>query len=757
LSRKLWKKIAIGVVGFMIFILALGIIIPLVVDVDQYRPEIVKIANEQINGELSIGKLSLSLWGQVEIAIDGVKVRDSNGVSLVAVEEAYAQIGLGSLLAGSPRLVLKLEKPDLNLVKDKAGKLNVLSLMKEAPPASKAKPAVKKKEEVTEKKDIPGIAIIAAAGIDISVLEAHLKFLDLASGFSQEVNDFNFVVEDLSMSRPMNLRIWADIDTKVGDSMSVEGPFNIDGLISPVFEKENFKDVQVDMNMNFDKLVIKIGEIFYKQSDVPANIKISLDASKDRLNLKQGKINFHNAELEMSALLTKLQTVSPTVKFEMRSKPIELAEWSKIIIALKEYELEGRMDLQSKVSGSVSDIKYDAKLDIQDLVAKTPGLIARPKLQIGVHVITDEIKDFNLKLEAPGTDVNINAKVKNFSAPKLLVKVTSNAIDLDQLLPPPKKAPENSKDPKEKKKAVASGSSSSTGEKDAVDVDKALDPVRNNELLKSIVADVIVRIGEFKGMTLSASNINVDFSLKNLVASLSSFSLNTFKGLIKANATVDIKPAVPTYKMNLAVSQLDLKSAVESQLQSFKNTIIGRLNFKAQGSGRGFNSDEILKNLLLKGNFKIYDAVFATIDVGKMAQEGINKGIQDAAAKIPMLKDKSIGIPNNFKSRYKSISSGFSLEKGIFLAPDFATESYPNEGIDLKGRTEADLLNDKLSANWTLIDTYNATKSRDLSVEVSGTKVDHILAKKNDPVSFPVKVGCNLVLLVMTMQRFLST
>ncbi len=747
MNKNLLKKILIGLGGVLVLILMAIIITPLVVDIDQYRPQIVEAANEQINGELNIGKLSLSLWGQVEIDIDGITLKDNSGATLVSVSEAYAQIGLGSLLSGKPRLVLKLEKPDLNLVKDKSGKLNVLSLVKEAPASSPGKPAGAKPEEKSAAKtdsEIPGIAIIAAAGVDISVVNAHLKFVDMAAVFEQEVNDFNFLVEDLSMSRPMNLKIWADIDTKVGESIEVEGPIRVDGTIAPVFQGVEFKDVKIDLDMNFDDLNIEVAEVFHKERGVPANIKTSLQANSDRLNLMSGVIKFHNAELEMSALISKLQTVDPSVKLELRSKPIELAAWSQILTMLKEYELEGRMDINSKVSGPLSKINYDAKLDIQNLIAKTPGLIARPKLQMRMHVVTDQIKNFNLEVEAPGTDMKVSAKLKNFAAPQVSVKLNSNAIDLDQLLPKPEPVAAAGSSESKAPEQSSSSKNAPAAAQQATDVDKALDPVRNNEFIKSVGADVVVKVGKFKGMDLNAKNIYVNFSFKDLVANLKTFSLNTFNGLIKANAMVDIKPATPTYQMNLAVSQLDLKSAVESKLQSFKNTVIGRLNFKAQGSGRSFNSDAILKNLLLKGNFKVYDATFATIDVGRMAQEGVNKGIQDAAAKIPMLKDKTVGTPNNFKSRYKNISSGFSLEKGVFLAPNFATESFPKEGIDLSGRTQADLLNDKLDADWSLIDTYNLTKARDLSVEVSGTKVNRILAKGRNPVSFPVKAGCKL-------------
>jgi hypothetical protein len=146
----------------------------------------------------------------------------------------------------------------------------------------------------------------------------------------------------------------------------------------------------------------------------------------------------------------------------------------------------------------------------------------------------------------------------------------------------------------------------------------------------------------------------------------------------------------------------------------------------------------------MNGSFKIAEAKFATVDVGKMVTEGVNNALGDIKKKVPPLADKSIQTPNSFRSQYDEISSGFTLKGGVFTAPDFKTVSVEKEGIDLEGRTVADLVNDKLDADWLVIDTYNITKARDVSVNMNGVKVDHILAEGSKPVSFPVKVGCQL-------------
>src|SRR5689334_18767424 len=92
-SRMLWvKRIDIGLGGFVGILIVAAVVLPFIINIDQYRPQIIGLANEHINGRLDIGKLSLSLWGQVEIDIAGVTLEDINGEKLVSVEDTYAQI-----------------------------------------------------------------------------------------------------------------------------------------------------------------------------------------------------------------------------------------------------------------------------------------------------------------------------------------------------------------------------------------------------------------------------------------------------------------------------------------------------------------------------------------------------------------------------------------------------------------------------------------------------------------------------------------
>ena len=71
------KKLLIAFFGLIAALVLAAILIPLFIDVDKYRPMLVEKTNEHLNGKLELGHLSLSLWGQVRIQVDGLKITDS--------------------------------------------------------------------------------------------------------------------------------------------------------------------------------------------------------------------------------------------------------------------------------------------------------------------------------------------------------------------------------------------------------------------------------------------------------------------------------------------------------------------------------------------------------------------------------------------------------------------------------------------------------------------------------------------------------
>jgi uncharacterized protein involved in outer membrane biogenesis len=742
------KKLGMILGVLFLLVIAAMMIIPMVVDVDKYRPQIVSTANDQLDGKLDLGKLSLSLWGRVRIEVAGLKLTDAAGNEVISVNNAYFHVSFLSLLTGSPEVNFKMENPNLLVVKDKSGKLNVASLMKSeggdvqgaSQGTTSQTPTTKNAAAPSASMQIPAVAARARLGLEL--MDATVNYKDETTGLSSEFKNLNFVAHDLSLSHPSQIQFWSDLDTKMGKTLTVKGPAKFDGELDPSVTGGKLDHLHMTAHLNLDDLAISVPGTFEKSKGVPANVEVAITGSEKEMKIEKVDAKFFNAEIKSSGSVTSLQNpANATVSYQVSSNTIELKSWNELLPMLKEYELGGTASLSANVTGPVSKLNYQAKLKVEGLTAKTPKLKAEPRFDATIDVATDQIQNLLLTMKAPGNDLTVKGKVVSFSAPQVNIDVTSNSLDLDQLVEWPAK-PQKGAPQATETQAAPQGAGGSAAKTE--DMDASLDPLRTNPVAMKTVANVNVDMKMIRAQGVKIDNLQTRLTFKDLVAAMDNLSLRLFGGAMKSNFSANLKPKTPTYHFTASGSALDLNEAVASQMATLKNTVIGKANFDAKGEGASFNPDPAKANLKMNGNFKITNAEFTSIDVGKMTVDALMGSLGGLSSKVPGLSNKQINPPSK-NMKYDSVSSNFGVTNGTFSMPDFVAKATPNQGIDLKGSTQIGLKDMSLKAEWQVIDTYNVTHAKDIAVSQGGLQVNHILAEGNGPVQFPVTVGCTVI------------
>jgi len=732
------KKFGVVVGVFLALWVAIALIVPLVVDVDQYRPQLIQMANQQINGKLELGKLSLSLWGQIRVDIAGLKLADPQGREVVTVKDAYFHIPFLPILSGSPVLTFEMNHPQVTVLKSKAGKLNVMSLMKEtsAPAAGAPKTAPTGAENTPSASAaaLPGIVTRARLGVEI--LSAGLTYRDESTGLSSEVKDLNLKLKDISLSHPTEIELWADLDTKMGETFQLRGPAKLIGKAQPILAEGKMDRVQLNANFTLDDVEILVPGVFEKKKGIPAHFDLAVNASPQLTQIEKFETQFFNVNVGVQGNVTPAK-----ISLNIKSNDIQMKPWVELIPMLKGYDLGGSAQFDAAVSGSPEKLDYKAKFQVKSLTAKAPHLKSQPTFDASVSILPDQIENMALTMKAPGNDLKVQGKLVSFAAPKMSFEVTSAGMDLDQLMdfPPPAS--------KAQKPATAEGASEKVPAKAVApkeDYDALLAPLRDNKMLGAMVAQIGVNFKFIKANQVKLSDISCKLSFKDLSAGLDACGFKVFGGVIQSDAHFQLKPKMPTYQFGAKVEHLDIQQAVESQMELFKNTLTGKATFNMKAQGAGFNPDPALSNLKANGSMKVTDASFASIDVGKMVSEALNKSIDKLAEKVPSVKGKTLPSMPHGATKYEFISSDFSIGGGKFTAPNFVAKSMPNQGIDLKGTVTVGMKDYSLDTSWEITDTYNMTKARDLSVDQAGIRVDHILAEGNSPVHFPVHAGCTI-------------
>ncbi len=727
------KKLLIVLASLGVLFLAAIIIVPMVVDVDQYRPQILKAANEKMNGKLELGKLKLSLWGSIRIEIGGLDLSDAKNTKVVSVKDAFVAIPWSSIFGGSPLLTFYMKDPEVRVLKDAAGKMNVMTLAKSAPagtPAEAGKPTGAAPGEMK----LPSIVTNARIGVDIQ--NALLYFKDESTKSETVTKNLNLRVKDLSLSRKTEVEISGQFESAAEKVFKIAGPFKITLNADPRVEGGEFKGLTADLDANFDDLEIQAASAFYKKKGMNAGIKGALEVTKDQLTISKFVAKFFNAEITVSGKVTGIQT-EPTVDVSVVSNAISLAPWNELIPMLKDYSLSGTASFDAKANGPAAKMQYAADLNVKDLKAKSPMLKAEPVVNVSVKVVTDKVEKLLATMKAPGNDLTIDGSVVSFTQPKIDLKVTSSGMDLDQLVnfPPVGSAPTG-------EKAAAGSGSAGGGKAASEDLDAMLDPLRKNEVAKamSLVANVNLKSMQVYGVKMT--DLTTKFSMRNLVASIDSANVKMWDGTVAMKGQTAMLPKTPTYSFASTVVGLDMQKALTSQFQMFKNTLLGKVNFKIDGNGASYNPETAKKNLSAKGSMKVTDASFQTIDIGKMASDAINKALEKVGDKIPGAKGKGIKSLPSISSKYEFIASDFTISGGHFNAPNFNAKVMKDQGLDLKGNTDVGLIDQELKADWDIIDTYNLTKARDIGFEISGVKVENALAEGSNPVVIPVTVAC---------------
>ena len=135
-----------------------------------------------------------------------MELDDSKGEKVISVKDVYFHIPFTSLMSGSPLITLKLQEPEIRVVKDKQGKMNAVTLMK----SSASTTETKKQEEVPApeaKGSSQPPSFVTKARFGLEIRQASLLYKDEAQSLESKITDLNFLIKDFSMDLIISILI----------------------------------------------------------------------------------------------------------------------------------------------------------------------------------------------------------------------------------------------------------------------------------------------------------------------------------------------------------------------------------------------------------------------------------------------------------------------------------------------------------------------------------------------------------------------
>jgi AsmA protein len=235
-----WVLIFVGVL--VVFVISALLIIPLFVDVKEYKPQIEERVSKATGRPFTLGDdLSLSLFPWAGLSFSDLRLGNPPGFKekdFVTVKSFEVRIKLLPLIFRDIQVKrFLLDGPRIVLVKAKDGRGNwegIGEVSKEVSPA----PPKKKKPSGGE--PFEGLPIKALAVGEFAITNGSVLWIDQAKGVSKEIEDVTLRLSDVSLDRPIGLSFKVRLDGN---------PVALAGKIGPVGEEPGKGKIPLDMSL----------------------------------------------------------------------------------------------------------------------------------------------------------------------------------------------------------------------------------------------------------------------------------------------------------------------------------------------------------------------------------------------------------------------------------------------------------------------------------------------------------------------------
>lgn len=628
-------KILLSIIAaIIVLIIAAVVILPLVINPNDFKPEIQAAVKENVGRDLLIdGDLELSVFPWLGISTGKISLSNAEGFTdkaFAEIEESNVRVKLLPLLSKElevSRIVLK--GLVLNLAKNKQGISNWDDLAKKDSSSVTSDPVDEKETkteetgdaEQAEESSASPLAAIAVGGLSIE--NAKITWDDQQQGQYTEINDFNFTTSELVFDEVINVALSLIINNKE----------------PALTESINFTtDLIVNKNLDIFKLVAVKLESVTKGKDIPGGALTANLIAEIAVDLTQQTLNIAGLKLDAEGLSVSADISGTNIKDNpVFNGPIKIAEFN-----LAQFMKKMGMPLPE-----MNDAAALSKLSV-DLMLKAT---------------TDSADIKNLVIKFDDTTINGSSNIKHFAKPAVNFSFDIDAIDADRYLAPKKEG--------EKVKVVASPAS-------AVAASAGLFPVKT---LRDLNVNGLVNLGSLKINQLNLNGLSLKLNAKEGVIKTKQAVKQLYQGAYNGNIVINVKNKTPNISLNEKLTSVNIQPLLNDMLGEAR--ITGIVNASAKINGRGDSVDAIKSSSNGKIDFNFNEGVIKGFNIQKI--------IDNSKA---LLKGTPLPADNkNDQTVFSIIKGTANITNGLVSNDDLYLEA---SKLRVNGQGTASLVTDKL-------------------------------------------------------------
>jgi len=565
-------KILLGLVALVVvLVIAAIIVLPLVIDPNDYKDEIAAAVEKQTGRTLTIdGAIELSVFPWLGLDIGPTQLSNAAGFEppyMARMEAVQVRVKLLPLLRKQVEIgTLKLTGLQVNLARDAAGQSNWEDLTgaAQAPPAESGAAA-------PAGSGTGGIKSLEIGGIDVT--GARLNWDDLSTNAHYKIEELSFTTGAIEPDEPFDL----DLHFQAAASEpALDGRLDLVGMIllGRGMKSLDVSDARLELNVRGESL--PGGEV---SMVLKTDVAVDLEAQT----------------LSLPAVV--LEALGLTVTGKVAGTAI------------------GGVDPQFK--GTLTVAEFAPRDVIKALGQEVPetadsSVLGKAAASLAWDASTKHAAARDLQLSLDDTRISGSAGVSQFAEPAITFALTADQLDVDRYLPP---VPEEDEAAAagEQEAAPRTGKSAASGN----GADLPLDALRKLNL------DGSLKIGRLKVANLNTSDIDIRITAGDGVLQINPVKASLYQGSMQGNVRLNVKQDTPRLNIKEKITGVqagpllkdltgddklqgtadvsaDLKAAGATP-EAIKRTLDGSSAFSfTNGAVKGVNIASVIRNAQAK-------------------------------------------------------------------------------------------------------------------------------------------------------------
>ncbi len=691
--NKLMKILGAIVAVVVVLVVALVALASFLITPERVKQTVLPLAEENLNRKVTLGDIKVSLFSGIEIH-DLVIYEPESDETFVASDLVRLRYQLLPLLAMKVVVdEVRLESPEIRIVRRQNGLFNFSDLIAEAQPDSDKDKAAEAKTETVAAKSGSAISLLVS---QLSLQNGKLVFFDHVlnntAPYRYELSGLQVVAKGVTLADEIPLSVQCQFN---GSQLKLDGKVRLQPLFGQFeiglkdFDVTAFKPYFQDavpgelggLKLSLDtKLEVSLEQIAAIGTLTASNLDLLLDALPDtpiddarigvdfdvQLDLKEGQLgvqklafDYNGIVAESSGTVTKLfdkPVVAMTVLvpgLDIRSALNAIPR--ALVNDFADLDPAGLIKAEARLSGGIdapAALLQSAKLELDKVQATTGG--QRPALSGRLLLTGDKLVSENLRVQLGDNSADIQLSAENLFGKTVIATadVSSKRFLLDPLMQGAAGA--------EQDQLNAAGSASV--KPDSVEELGPFDiPLQ---------ATGSIRLGETVWKGLAITDFVALYELKNNIFTLSRMDGQVAGGSFSNSARIDLGKKGLSYSAQLGIKTIQADPLITALAPKSAGALFGAMDMTFALDGRGTQWQSLSRKLSGQGEMLLAD--------GRLVSPTLINGL-GAFLQLPDLNDIKF---KNFQGNFRVKDGKLELDSQMVGT---TLKLYPKGSLGLNG------------------------------------------------------------------------